>query len=98
MKNCGESAPHAIIVCAYASELVTDIRLYRFARYTTSMRLPENSEKLTASPAIQHITRVDGVVYFSIRVVRAQTHKTQQSATRNMRWINFGTQASNMVA
>ena len=28
MKNCGESAPHAIIVCVCASELVTDIRLY----------------------------------------------------------------------
>ena len=62
------------------------------------MRLPENSEKLTASHRYStYNTRVDGVVYFSIRAVRAQTHKTQKRDAQHELGSIFDTQASNMV-
>ena len=86
MKNGGASAPHAIIVCAYASGLVVDIRIARvllvcafppeFSLLSHDFARYTTYRALTASSTSPY-------VWYALRLTR---HK---SATRNMSWDQF---------
>ena len=63
------------------------------------MRLPENSEKLTALERVlaARYTTYNARGRRRLLLNTCGTRLDSQDTTRNMRWINFGTQASNMV-
>ena len=85
MKNGGASAPHAIIVCAYASELVIDIRIARVSLRCAFLRVWSTEHiALIIARYTQHISALTAsstspYVWYALRLTR---HK---SATRNIR-------------